>query len=62
MEKEYPQSDSLTAQKDSFKTFLAIAANESFQIKTLDVMAFFWKAPYLTLLWYLADVWPPLWS
>ena len=32
-----PRSDSPTASKDSFKTFLALSANEEFEIKSLDV-------------------------
>ena len=37
----YPQSDSPTASRDSFKTFLAIAANEDFVIKNMDVKSAF---------------------
>ena len=40
-EVHYPQSDSLTANNDSQRQFLAIAANESFKIKTLDVTSAF---------------------
>ena len=55
-EKIYPQSDSPTALKDSFKTFLAIAANESFEIKTLDVTAAFLQGHPLER---DVFVWPP---
>jgi hypothetical protein len=37
----YPQSDSPTASRDSFKTFLAIAANEQFCIQNMDVKSAF---------------------
>ena len=37
----YPQSDSPTASRDSFKTFLALAANENLQIKNMDVKSAF---------------------
>ena len=37
----YPQSDSPTASRDSFKTFLALAANEEMQIKNMDVKSAF---------------------
>ena len=37
----YPQSDSPTAHQDSFKLFLAIAANEGFKLKSLDVTSAF---------------------
>ena len=37
----YPQSDSPTAHQDSFKLFLAIAANEGFKLKGLDVTSAF---------------------
>ena len=40
-EKDYPQSDSPTAQKESMKIFLAVAANEGYKIKTLDVTSAF---------------------
>ena len=40
-EVNYPQSDSPTASNDSQKLFLAIAANESFPVKTLDVTSAF---------------------
>ena len=36
-----PRSDSPTARKDSFKTFLALSANEGFEIKSLDVTTAF---------------------
>ena len=36
-----PQSDSPTASKDSCKMFLSIAANEQFNIKSLDVTSAF---------------------
>ena len=36
-----PRSDSPTASKDSFKTFLALSANEGFEVKTLDVTTAF---------------------
>ena len=36
-----PRSDSPTASKDYFKTFLALAANEGYQIKNLDVTTAF---------------------
>ena len=55
-EKIYPQSDSPTALKDSFKTFLAIAANESFEIKTLYVTAAFLQGHPLER---DVFVWPP---
>ena len=37
----YPQSDSPTASRDSFKTFLALAAKENLQIKNMDVKSAF---------------------
>ena len=37
----YPQSDSPTASRESFKSFLALAANEGFQIKNMDVKSAF---------------------
>ena len=37
----YPQSDSPTASRESFKTFLAIAANEGFNIQNMDVKSAF---------------------
>ena len=37
----YPQSDSPTASNDAQKLFLAIAANEGFQVKTIDVSSAF---------------------
>jgi hypothetical protein len=37
----YPQPDSPTASRDSFKTFLALAANENLQIKNMDVKSAF---------------------
>ena len=37
----YPQSDSPTASRESFKTFLAIAANEGFKIQNMDVKSAF---------------------
>ena len=40
-EKSDPRSDSPTASKDSFKLFLALAANENFDLKTLDVTSAF---------------------
>ena len=40
-EKNVPQSDSPTASKESCKLFLAICANESFKLKTLDVTSAF---------------------
>ena len=40
-EEVYPQSDSPTASKESFKTFLAIAANQEFSIKNMDVKSAF---------------------
>ena len=40
-EEVYPQSDSPTANRDSFKTFLALAANEKFEIKNMDVKSAF---------------------
>ena len=55
-EKEYPQSDSPTAQKESFKIFLAAAANEGFKIKTLDVTSAFLQGYPLERDVY---VWPP---
>ena len=36
-----PRSDSPTASKDSFKMFLAISANEKFELKSLDVTTAF---------------------
>ena len=36
-----PRSDSPTASKDSFKTFLALAANEGFELKSLDATTAF---------------------
>ena len=36
-----PRSDSPTASKDSFKTFLSLSANEGFQLKSLDVTTAF---------------------
>ena len=40
-EKTDPRSDSPTASKDSFKLLLSIAANERFQLKSLDVTSAF---------------------
>ena len=40
-EEVYPQSDSPTASRESFKTFLALAANQSFHIKNMDVKSAF---------------------
>ena len=40
-EEIYPQSDSPTAHQDSLKLFLAIAANEEFKVKSLDVTSAF---------------------
>ena len=40
-EKLDPRSDSLTASRDSFKLFLALAANEDFHLKSLDVTSAF---------------------
>ena len=40
-EKDVPQSDSPTAHKESCKLFLAICANERFQLKSLDVTSAF---------------------
>ena len=40
-EEVYPQSDLPTASRESFKTFLALAGNEGFQIKNLDVKSAF---------------------
>ena len=40
-EKENPRSDSPTAHKESLKLFLALAANEEFKIKSLDVTSAF---------------------
>ena len=40
-EKLDPRSDSPTASKDSFKMFLSIAANEGFELKSLDVTSAF---------------------
>ena len=37
----HPQSDSPTASNDSFRVFLAISANEGFDIKSLDVTSAF---------------------
>ena len=40
-EEVYPQSDSPTANRDSFKIFLALAANEELEIKNMDVKSAF---------------------
>ena len=40
-EEIYPQSDSPTASKDSFKIFLALAANQEFPIKVMDAKSAF---------------------
>ena len=40
-EEVYPQSDSPTANRDSFKIFLALAANEDLEIKSMDVKSAF---------------------
>ena len=40
-EEIYPQSDSPTASKDSFKTFLTLSANQDFSIKNMDVKSAF---------------------
>ena len=40
-EEVVPQSDSPTASKESTKLFLAICANENFQVKSLDVTSAF---------------------
>ena len=40
-EKIDPRSDSPTASRDSFKLFLALAANEKFHLKSLDVTSAF---------------------
>ena len=37
----YPQSNSPTASREPFKTFLAIAANEGFKIQNMDVKSAF---------------------
>ena len=40
-EEVYPQSDSPTANRDSFKIYLALAANEELEIKNMDVKSAF---------------------
>ena len=40
-EEDYPQSDSPTASRESFKTFLSLAANEEFAIQNMDVKSAF---------------------
>ena len=39
-----PQSDSPTAMRESFKLFLAITANSSFQMRAIDIRAAFLQA------------------
>ena len=43
----FPQSHSPTASRESFKTFLAVAANEDFKIKNMDVKSAFLQGTLL---------------
>ena len=42
-----PQSDSLTASKDSFKLLMAIAANNNFKLASVDIRAAFFQSKVL---------------
>ena len=46
-EVEKPKSDSPTASRESFKTFIAISANEEFELESVDVTAAFLQAEKL---------------
>ena len=41
---EKPKSDSPTAFREPFKTFIAISAHEEFELESVDVMAAFLQA------------------
>ena len=42
-----PQSDSPTASRDSFKLLMALAANEGFRLRSVDICAAFLQAKVL---------------
>ena len=46
-EKEKPQSDSPTALRESVKIFLAVAANEAFELESVDIRAAFLQSKEL---------------
>ena len=46
-ETEKPKSDSPTALRESFKTFIAVSANEGFELKSVDITAAFLQAEKL---------------
>ena len=47
LELEKPQSDSLTAAKESLKLLMAVAANNSFELAIVDIRAAFLQAKTL---------------
>ena len=46
-EENKPQSDSPTASRDSFKLMMAVAANEGFELSSIDICAAFLQAKVL---------------
>ena len=46
-ERDKPKSDSPTALRESYKTFVAVAANNGFEIGSMDIRAAFLQSKHL---------------